>query len=759
MPVTGSIQIAGSLALKLRLWPLVAAIVFCIAVTFALDIATAAGTAVPFLYALVVFLALLLPRQAHAIGIAALCSVLVVVGAWLTPPGSSAGVAIFNRTLTMIVLWALILFDSARRAAQSALREREEELSAFLENAPIGIHLIDAQGRVMWANRHGLEQLGYAQDEYVGKHLSELHADKEVVDGILAVPGSADDHSYVETRLRRKDGTLLHAAISSNVYRHQGKFVHTRCFIHDISERKRAEEVLSRDREELDRLVRERTQQLMHTNEQLRAEIALRQQAESGLKESETRLRALMDHSPALIFIKDTEGRYLHVNRQFEKQFGVNRDQIIGRTDTELFSPGQAEAFRANDRRVMHAGLPLEFEEIAQYQDGPHTNIVSKFPLYDESGNCYAICGIATDISERMRMQEQLQEAEQHFRSLVGSVQAIIWRRDPLTFQFSYVSSQAETLLGYPAERWVLEPNFWISHIHPEDRERAVSFCARFVSEHKDHELDYRMLTADGRTVWLRDIVRIEFRDGRPTRLSGIMLDITSRKEVENSAREYAAQLESLSLRLLEVQESERRHLSRELHDQVGQNLTALSINLNLLDSGLPRDSGSLKERIADSIALVEATAERIENVLAELRPPMLDDYGLVAALRWYATIYSRRTGIPVQVLAPANLDRPSPVAEAALFRIAQEALTNTAKHAGARSASIRISRDNKSLRLGVHDDGVGFDPAILQGPSKAARQGVLSMRERALAVGGKLNIHSSPGQGTRIDIEIAIGT
>jgi two-component system sensor histidine kinase UhpB len=402
--------------------------------------------------------------------------------------------------------------------------------------------------------------------------------------------------------------------------------------------------------------------------------------------------------------------------------------------------------------------VPLEFEETAQYQDGPHTNIVSKFPLHDASGNCYAICGIATDISERVRMQERLREAERHFRGLVESVQAIIWLGDPLTFQFHYINAQAEALLGYPVARWISEPNFWAEHIHPEDRERAVSYCARSVAELRDHQFEYRMLAADGRTVWLRDIVRVYADRGRPRQLYGVMIDITQSKLMEERLNAYAAELKTLSRRLAEAQEDERRRLSRELHDQVGQNLTALSINLDLIRNGLPAGADGLRARIADSVGLIEATAESIEGLLAELRPPMLDNYGLVAALRWYATLYSKRTGVCTRVEAPKALPELSPAIEAALFRIAQEALTNTAKHAGAGSATVEVAVDGATLRLKIADDGRGFDPAILNEPAKAARRGLAGMRERALAVGGRIDIDSSPGGGTRIEVEIAEG-
>src|SRR5437867_7045535 len=137
-----------------------------------------------------------------------------------------------------------------------------------------------------------------------------------------------------------------------------------------------------------------------------------RRRAEAALRESEKRLQAILDNSPALIFLKNTEGRYLYVNPQFAKLTPLTREQILGKTDDEIFLPAQAAAFRTNDLKVLQAGVALEFEEVADQQDGPHTSIVSKFPLRNAEGKVYAICAIATDITERKSLEAQLRQSQ-----------------------------------------------------------------------------------------------------------------------------------------------------------------------------------------------------------------------------------------------------------------------------------------------------------------------------------------------------------
>ncbi|TLY39268.1 MAG: PAS domain S-box protein, partial [Nitrospirae bacterium] len=137
-----------------------------------------------------------------------------------------------------------------------------------------------------------------------------------------------------------------------------------------------------------------------------------RRRAEEALRESEKRLQAILDNSPAIIFLKNTEGRYLYVNPQFARLTPLTREQILGKTDAEIFLPEQAAAFRANDLKVLQAGVALEFEEVADQQDGPHTSIVSKFPLRNAEGKVYAICAIATDITERKSLEAQLRQSQ-----------------------------------------------------------------------------------------------------------------------------------------------------------------------------------------------------------------------------------------------------------------------------------------------------------------------------------------------------------
>jgi signal transduction histidine kinase len=224
------------------------------------------------------------------------------------------------------------------------------------------------------------------------------------------------------------------------------------------------------------------------------------------------------------------------------------------------------------------------------------------------------------------------------------------------------------------------------------------------------------------------------------------------------SIADQREQLRALTARLSELQEAERQRLARELHDRVGQNLTALGINLNIIRSQLSPDSSAKAiARLDDAQQLVVETVDRIRDVMAELRPPVLDDYGLFAALRWYAERFAKYTGLIVHVEGRELSPRLPSSIELAIFRITQEALTNVARHARAAHVTLTLTAIGDRAQLVIADDGIGFDPIEHSRPGDRPRWGLMTMRERAEAVDGRVQIESSPGHGARVIISVFV--
>ena len=244
-------------------------------------------------------------------------------------------------------------------------------------------------------------------------------------------------------------------------------------------------------------------------------------------------------------------------------------------------------------------------------------------------------------------------------------------------------------------------------------------------------------------------------KDGRLIDVSVSISPVLDAEGRVVGASKIARDLSELALttrRIVTLQEKERRDIARELHDRIGQSLAALGVNLARMEEA---NTADLAERIAESRRLVEQTGVQIQDVLTEIKPPMLANYGLADALRWHGREFSRRTGIAVEVDDSPAAQRLSPEVEMALFRIAQAALNNVAQHAAARRVRVALEREPGRIEFRIEDDGRGFDaPAALA----AGRWGLTAMRERAEAIGGELRIDSAPGRGSRILVSLDTG-
>lgn len=229
--------------------------------------------------------------------------------------------------------------------------------------------------------------------------------------------------------------------------------------------------------------------------------------------------------------------------------------------------------------------------------------------------------------------------------------------------------------------------------------------------------------------------------------------------ELDEKVRERTAELSALSKQMADLHEKQIENLAQELHDGVGQNLTAINLNLTLLNELLPADSSPVtKSRLADTSQLVEETVARMRNVMADFLPPMLEHYGLTAALEWYGQQFAERTNVQAIVRdLRAEGDRLPPQTELGLFRIAQEALNNVARHAKATRVEIELSQDEESMRMTISDNGIGFEPQ--EALTKKAHWGLAIMRERARALDATFEIQSAPGAGVKILLQMARST
>jgi two-component system sensor histidine kinase UhpB len=348
-------------------------------------------------------------------------------------------------------------------------------------------------------------------------------------------------------------------------------------------------------------------------------------------------------------------------------------------------------------------------------------------------------------------LQALSQGGEDHLRLIIDTIPAMAWSLTPEGV-VDFVNQRWLDYTGLSREQAIEGPT---RTMHPQDVPAAIEKWLEHKAAGTAFEDELRLRRADGEYRWfLIRTVPLRDKQGSIIKWYGTSTDIEDHKRASDALRESGVQLQALTRRLVELQESERKDLARELHDRVGQTLTALNINLAILADGLSRDDAGMRSRVQDSAALVKAAMQTIGNVASDLHPPMLDEYGLRPALGWYAEQFSARTGIAVSVRADPPEARAAADVEIALFRIAQEALNNVAKHAGAKTVVIALECPGADYVMSVRDDGVGF--GAVEGPSEPhPKLGMVTMRERAQAVGGRLRMEALPGRGTLLTVTV----
>jgi PAS domain S-box-containing protein len=464
---------------------------------------------------------------------------------------------------------------------------------------------------------------------------------------------------------------------------------------------------------------------------------AMREQLEDSIALNE----AILNGAHDAIITADEGNRIVGFNPAAEQMFGRAAGEVIGRNAMELIperfrtAPGLS-AFTGGPRGGGHPGGPPGISGLRP--DG------SEFPIEASVSRVatpqgHRVTAIIRDMTSQMRALEALEERKDRLQMAIESAN-LGWAQIELASGRTTFSRGAAGLLGLGADpaAWVV--NDVLQPVHPEDRGYVGGLIQKIILEDRPLDAEFRIVRADDRTErWLYGRGRL-YRDaaGAPSRVVGVVMDISDRKHSE-------AQLRRLSRRLLAVQEDERRAIARELHDQIGQALTAAIINLQMMPLDLSAGPGlELRTTLADVL-------QGVRELSLNLRPSMLDSLGLEPALRWYLERQAR-LGRFEAALDCAQAGRLPAETETVIFRLVQEAMTNVLRHARARTVAVKVERSGAQAVLTVSDDGVGFDPAAVLARADAGGSfGVLGMRERAELAGGTLGIASRPGAGTTV--------
>jgi len=487
-------------------------------------------------------------------------------------------------------------------------------------------------------------------------------------------------------------------------------------------------------------------------------DVTERQRTEEALRARDLQLQEAQEIANLGSWEWDVREDSVKWSNELFRIFGIAHDQFQPTLEgfLALVHPEDREQVAAGVKAVLNADTEYESPFRIIRPDGAVRMLYARGQLVrDESDQPLRLLGVCQDITERIWAEEQVRTTQERFRTMVENV------RDYAIFmldQEGYVTSWnvgAQRIKGYDADE--IFGRHYSCFFLPEHASRGdPSRQLRIAAVEGRYESESWRVRKDGQRFWAHVIVMPQFDEsGKLTGFSNITRDITERKRAEEDLHSYADRLRSTARRLVEVQESERRTLARELHDRVGQNLTALGLNLRLVASGLASDARpDVSSRLGECDSLVMQTVDAIRDVMGELRPQALDEYGLLAALRSLAASFSRRTGVQVAVAGDRAAGRVPKTVDLAMFRIVQEALNNVAKHSKASRAEISFSSTNGYAALTVRDDGIGFDPKHVEASNPNAGWGLLIMRERAEAVGARFDLDASPGAGVRVLVE-----
>jgi len=474
-------------------------------------------------------------------------------------------------------------------------------------------------------------------------------------------------------------------------------------------------------------------------------DITERKKAAQDITEARALADKLIDSLPGVFYFYDQHGKFIRWNKQFEVVTGYTGEEIATMHPADFFVEEDKEYIMQRIMEVFEKGLN-DAEANFITRDG------RKIPYYFKAawveyqgGPC--LLGTGTDITELKKAEEEIRTSEQKYKLLFESNPLPMWMLSLPEYDIIEVNNAALEQYGYNREEFLALDIF---ELRPEDDVEKLRATVNRGFRGLHHAGIWRHQKRD-KTIIYVDIVTCDiYYEGNATRLI-LANEITEQFLAEEKLKEAYEETRKLTDHLQTVREEERMYIAREIHDELGQLLTVLKMDVSWLNRKLQPTTEPIQEKLKALLSLIDVTVKKVRHISSELRPSLLDDLGLVAAMEWHMEEFQKRSGVELAHELPSTEPvLPEPV-KIGLFRILQESLTNVARHSEAQQVIVALTQKENNLMLTIEDNGKGFDAEN----TKKKTLGLLGMKERALMIGGEYKITGTPGKGTTVEVTV----
>jgi len=659
----------------------------------------------------------------------------------------------------------VILREENIEKTSEIIRKKEEKidlLAEVLKTTPISVIVADGEGKISFANYSAQKLFGYDRREMTGKSLFEFIEKSERERTKRDITGTVNRKEIWtgEIPAENREGATLYVRLTAYLleYGEDKKKSVIISFAEDVTRRKLYQETLEK-------------------------------------------YKNMVKSAHDVIFFKDLDGRYQIINDSTSNFFNLSSYEIIGKKDSELFNnPGETEKMMRDDWQVISTGKSVKtIDHLTSSSGEKRWFHVIKVPQFDSSGKIQGVVGIARDITRRKKVEELLKE-KLEFERVISSVSSrfvgitdldaainsslddigkltgasrsyvFVFKQDGAHIDNIYewcapgVAPQIQNLQSLPSSKL----NWWVEKlktdgvIHIEDARKLpdqVGAEREILLQQDILSLLAVAISIRGGLAGFIGFGRVE-TTGEWGRNSLLLLQIVSqiignaleRNEYEDRLINSRKKLRNLLEYLQKVREEERKRVAREIHDDLGQVMTSLKMNLKMIEKKIPDEREDLVSEIRKAADLVNSTIKSIQRICTELRPGVLDDLGLVSAIEWAVEEFEKNTGIECNLLMELKETNPDPDLSITIFRILQESLTNVARHSRATRAEIKLRKRRKHIKLEIRDNGIGIKPEEI---NSSRSLGIIGMRERVKSWGGEMKITGERNRGTVIAIKL----